>query len=345
MKRSKVPNKRPMLMQEIADIAGVSKSTVSRALSASPLISTETREKISAIAREKGYRLNKKARNIQSTAAMTIAVVVHEPDPTEWSFTDPFFLQLLGSIANELDSFGHELLLANIRIGVDEWIHRHVVRGHCDGAIILHNGQCTDQINAVASSMTPIVAWGGRVKDQQYCTVGSDNRLGGFMATNHLLAQGRSRIAFAGRGDMPELALRRIGYVDAHEKAGVGIDLKLTAETGISSPVAESDFSEFLAQNQNLDAVVAASDVVALGVMRALMKTGRQIPDDVAVVGYDDILMAQSMSPSLSTIRQDCRLGANHLVAKLMRLIEGGTVRSKVLDPELIVRESSSLSV
>ena len=342
MKKSNKRNKRPLLMQEIADIAGVSKSTVSRALSASPLISEKTRETIAAIAREKGYRLNKKARNIQSSSTLTIAVVVQEPGPTEWSFTDPFFLQLLGSIANELDSLGHELLLANIRTGVDDWTHRHIVRGNCDGAIILHNGQSNEQINSITSASTPIVAWGGKLEDQHYCTVGSDNRLGGFLATSHLLTQGRSRIVFAGQSRVPELALRHAGYVDAHENSDQSINPSLTIDSGISSPVAESAFADILANNGKVDAVVAASDVVAIGVMRAIIKSGRRIPDDIAVVGYDDILVAQSMSPSLSTVRQDCRLGASFLVRKLMRLIEGGVVRSKVLDPELIVRESSS---
>ena len=141
---------------------------------------------------------------------------------------------------------------------------------------------------------------------------------------------------------MPELALRRSGYVDAHEKSGLSVMPELTVNAGVSSLVAASAFADFLATKKLVDAVVAASDVVALGVMRAVVKSGRTIPDDVAVVGYDDIRIARSMSPSLSTVRQDCRLGANHLVRKLMRLIDGGNVRSKVLAPELIVRESSS---
>ena len=341
MKRSARQTKRPILMQEIAEIAGVSKSTVSRALAASPLIPEKTREKILTIARENGYRLNKKARNFQSNSTLTIAVVVQEPDPTEWSFTDPFFLQLLGSIADELDNLGHELLLANIRVGIDDWVRLHIDRGRCDGAIILHNGHSHETINSIAGTHTPIVAWGGKLEDQRYCTVGSDNRFGGYLATNHLLGRGRSRIAFAGQCDMPELALRRSGYVDAHDKGGLSVSPELTINAGVSSLVAESAFADFLASNKTVDAVVAASDVVALGVMRAIAKSGRAVPDDVAVVGYDDILIAQSMSPSLSTIRQDCRLGANFLVRKLMRLIDGGNVRSKVLAPELIVRESS----
>ena len=333
--------KRPVRMQEIADIAGVSKSTVSRALAESPLISEKTREAIRAIARQHGYRLNKKARNFQSSSTLTIAVVVQEPDRTEWSFTDPFFLQLLGSIANELDSLGHELLLANIRIELDEWVRRHIIRGQCDGAIVLHKGQSHERLNSIAETATPLVAWGGKTEDQRYCTVGSDNRLGGYLATDHLLAQGRSRIAFAGQFDLPELALRHSGYVDAHEKNGLSICPELTVYTGISSSVAEKDFANFLASNKGIDAVVATSDVVALGVMRALVKSGRSIPDDVALVGYDDIEIARSTSPSLSTIRQDCRQGADYLVRKVMRLIDGGNVRSKILHPELVVRESS----
>ena len=339
--QSKRRTKRPLLMQEIAEIAGVSKSTVSRALAGNPLIAEKTREEIRAIARQHGYRLNKKARNFQSSSTLTIAVVVQEPDSTEWSFTDPFFLQLLGSIANELDSLGHELLLANIRIELDEWVDRHILRGHCDGAIILHKEQSHEKLNAIAERPTPIVAWGGKLEKQRYCTVGSDNRLGGYLATKHLLDQGRTRIAFAGQYDLPELALRHSGYVDAHEENGSPANPQFAVYSGISSPVAERAFAGFLAANPPVDAVVATSDVVALGLMRAIVNSGRTIPDDMAVVGYDDIEIARSTSPSLSTIRQDCRSGANHLVRKVLRLIDGKNVRPKVMNPELIIRESS----
>lgn len=330
-----------MLMQEIADLAGVSKSTVSRALSASPLISEQTRDTIVRLAREHGYRLNKKARNFQSGSALTIAVVVAEPGPTEWSFTDPFFLQLLGCIANVLDGRGHELLLANIHIDIDTWIHRHIVRGNCDGAILIGQGHSHDEINALADVPAPLVVWGGRLEGQRYCTVGSDNRHGGYLATQHLLAQGRSRISFVGQRTMPELGLRYTGYLDAHREAGLAYDDSLIVDTGVSGPPAQSAFGALLECTGNVDAVVAASDVVALGVMRAILKTGRHIPDDIAVIGYDDISIAQTVSPSLSTIRQDYSLAARYLVDKLLRMVDGAGVRPKMITPELVVRESS----
>lgn len=334
---------RPILMQEIADIAGVSKSTVSRALSASPLISHKTRETILKIARQEGYRLNKKARNFRSSSTLTIAVVVAEPNRKEWSFTDPFFLQLLGCIANELDKLGHELLLANIRVEIDEWIDRHMVRGHCDGAILMCQGHCHQKMNAIARTSAPVVAWGGKLKQQTYCTVGSDNRLGGYLATRHLLRQDRSRISFVGHRGMPELALRFSGYHDAHVENGADVNPALIVDTGVSGTIAEEAFDVFLKGRPAVDAVVATSDVVALGVMRSILKTGRRIPDDIAVVGYDDIALTRSTSPSLSTIRQDHVLGAQFLVRKLLSAIDGVRVRSKVIQPKLIVRESSAL--
>ncbi len=342
MNRRSKARGRAILMQEIADLAGVSKSTVSRALSASPLISESTRESILAIARREGYRLNKKARNFRSSSALTIAVVVAEPNRKEWSFTDPFFLQLLGCIADELDKLGHELLLANIRVEIDEWIDRHIVRGHCDGAILMCQGHCHDKMNAIAETTTPIVAWGGRLEQQNYCTVGSDNWLGGYLATEHLLSQNRSRISFVGHRGMPELALRYRGYHDAHVENGAGVNPALVVDTGVSGTIAESAFDDFLVDEPAVDAVVATSDVVALGVMRSILKTGRQIPGDIAVVGYDDIALTRSVSPSLSTIRQDDALGARFLVTKLLSAIDGVRVRSKVIRPELIVRESSA---
>ena len=328
-------------MQDIAALAGVSKSTVSRALSASPLISESAREFILQIARQQGYRLNKKARDFRSSSALTIAVVVAEPKPTEWSFTDPFFLQLLGCIANVLDRRGHELLLANIRVSIDEWIQRHVVRGKCDGAIVIGQGHSHEQINSLVDAAAPLVVWGGKLEGQNYCTVGSDNRYGGYLATQHLLSQGRSMICFVGQREMPELRLRYSGYQDAHCEKGVLPDSSLAVRAGVSSTVAQLAFGELLEKRPDVDAVAATSDVVALGVMRAILKTGRRIPEDVAVVGYDDIAIAQSMSLSLSTVRQDYSEGAKHLVTKSLKMIDGGNVRPKIIQPQLVVRESS----
>ena len=339
--RRRRTRKRPILMQEIADIAGVSKSTVSRALAASPLISEKTRESIREIARQQGYRLNKRARTFRSSSSLTIAVVVEEPQRREWSFTDPFFLQLLGCIANELDNQGHELLLANTRVGIDKWVERNIVRGHCDGALLMCQSHSHEQMNAIAKTSIPFVAWGGKLQQQSYCTVGSDNHLGTYMATQHLFDQDRTKVSFVGNRGMPELALRYQGYKEAHLRNDAALDPGLVVDTGVSSAVAEATFGEFLSENPDVNAVVTTSDVVALGVMRSILKTGRRIPDDIAVVGYDDIDVAQSVSPSLSTIRQDCSIGARFLVKKLLSVIDGVRVRSKIIEPELVVRESS----
>ena len=177
-----------MFSQETDDLAGVSKSTVFRALSASAGISNPTRKSIVEIAQLQGYGLNKNARNFQSNSEMTIAEVVSEPTRTEWSFTEPIFLQLLGCMANELDDHGHELLRDNIRMDFDEWIRRHIVRGKIDCAIIIGQGYIHEQIHSIADVPAPIVVWGGRLKDQNLCTAGSGNHLGGALATRHLLA-------------------------------------------------------------------------------------------------------------------------------------------------------------
>ena len=341
MKKSGRQTKRPILMQEIADMAGVSKSTVSRALAASPLISERTREEILTIARQKGYRLNKKARNFQSSSTLTIAVVVQEPDPTEWSFTDPFFLQLVGSIADELDKLGHELLLANIRIDIDEWVHRHIDRGRCDGAIILHNGYSHETINSIAGSHTPIVAWGGNSRISNTVP----------LVATIAMADTSQRITY---WNWVDRKLRLLVNVTCRNWRCGDLAMSMLMRK-VACPSWLNDrqcrciqlgrrkcFRRLPGYRETRGCSRCRVRCRSPGVMRAVVKSGRTVPDDVAVVGYDDIRIARSMSPSLSTVRQDCRLGANHLVRKLMRLIDGGNVRSKVLAPELIVRESSS---
>jgi len=328
-------------MIDLAALAGVSKSTVSRALADSPLIPKKTKEKIAALAIEYNYRLNKRARNFRTKETLTIAVLIPDTHEKDWRLSDPFFLELLGSIADTLNDQEHELLLAKTSFSAEEWVLDHVKRGTCDGVILVGQGTQHKEINALARGDTPFVVWGGLLDDQHYCTVGSDNRLGGEKACKHLLAKGRQHIAFLGDARLPEVALRYEGYCSALRENGLTPNTALKVQTPFGGEAAYNAVTNFLVSNHPVDGIFACSDVIAMATIRALREKGLMIPEDVAIVGYDDIALSSYYSPPLTTIRQNCKKGGQELVERLLSIIKGGKPSPLMLETDLIERTST----
>ena len=184
------------------------------------------------------------------------------------------------------------------------------------------------------------MVWGAQLPGQQYCSVGSDNREGGHRATRHLLRLGRKRIAFVGDTVAPEVQLRFEGYKQALEEAGIGFDPKLVRPAHFFPESAMEAVDVLIEQGMEFDGLVAASDMIAIGAMRALSNAGKRVPTDVSVIGYDDVLVAGFSSPALTTIRQDVVKAGRLVVSKLLRLLDGEKVQSSRLPTDLIVRES-----
>jgi len=333
--------KQPVKMVDLARLAGVSKSTVSRALADSPLIPQATKDRIQHLARQHNYRLNKRARNFRSSEAMTIAVLIPDTREKDWRLSDPFFLELLGSIAETLNSKGHELLLASTTTSIEDWVQDHVRRGACDGVILVGQGRQHAEINRMAEGNTPFVVWGGKLEDQQYCTVGSDNRLGGEIATKHLLDKGRRHIAFLGDLRLPEVDLRYQGHCDALRLAGLAVDDNLALDIPFAGEVAYQKVKEFLALGRPVDGMIASSDVIAMAAFRALHEHGVNVPSACSLVGYDDIALSAFFNPPLTTVRQNCDFGGRALVERLLQLIRGHQAPPLVLKTDLIIRASS----
>lgn len=335
-------NKKNLKMVDLAELAGVSKSTVSRSLADSPLIPVETKDRIRALARQHSFRLNKKARDFATNGTLTIAVVIPDTEEKDWRMTDPFFLELLGSVADSLDANKYELLLAKTSSSTKDWAESHVRRGSCDGIILMGQGVQHEEINKLArEGDVPLVVWGGLLEGQEYCTVGSDNRLGGAKAARHLLERGRKRIAFFGDKRLPEVGLRYAGFVSALEQAGLAIDPALEVAAPFGSEGAHKAITGFLAGASGVDGIFASADVIAMATVRALREAGRSVPEEISIVGYDDIALATYYSPPLTTIRQDSRAGGRELVSRLLTLIDGGQAEPLTLPTDLIVRASS----
>jgi DNA-binding LacI/PurR family transcriptional regulator len=322
-------------LAEIARIAGVSRATVSRALSDSNVVAKETKVRIQALAREHGMRLNQAASALRTKRTGAIGVVIPLGHEADQHLSDPFFMGLIAPLADRLADAGYDLLLSRVIPHDPDWLAERVEAGRVDGAIVIGQSDQTAVIEQVAGRYTPLVVWGARVAGGRQITVGSDNRAGGRVAAEHLLARGRRRLAFLGNPAAPEFAERLAGFRSVGGEEAIVLPLHLTTEEAFQ------EFASFLASHPAPDGIVAASDVIAMSAVRALAERGFRVPDDVSVIGYDDIPVAKHTTPPLTTVRQDMDQGAALLVDLLLRRMRGETVESIEMAPELIVRGSS----
>jgi DNA-binding LacI/PurR family transcriptional regulator len=328
-------NIRAKNITDLARLAGVSPGTVSRALANSSLISQKTRERIQQLAREHDFRPNVMARNLRIKRSGAIGVLIPLGHETAQHISDPFFMSLIGNLADALTERGHDLLLSRVIPNNPDWLIDIIDSGRVDGVILIGQSDQAAVIDKVAERFLGLVAWGANMPGQIHCSVGSNNQKGGALAVQHLVERGSRKFAFLGDPIAPEIAQRLDGVRAALAKAGLSDALEilpahLTAET------AHPAVSEWLSNIDIVpDGIIAASDVIALSTLRALAEHGHSVPGDVRVIGYDET------SPPLTTIRQDLVAGAAHLVDLLFRRIGGEKTASVVLEPQLVVRGSS----
>jgi DNA-binding LacI/PurR family transcriptional regulator len=329
-------------LADLAALANVSASTVSRALNDSPLVNAETRAQIKALAAEHKFQVHLGAQSLRRQRTQTLAVVITAERPAGNAMTDPFLLELLGEIAAAASQRGYDILLADARGDLRDWNAHFLRSGRADGLIMVARlSERTRQTNALYAASAPFVVWGPALPNQPYCSVGSDDFTGGKLATNHLLRLGRRHIGFLGAGsDCLEVALRYQGYVAALTDAGQPVREQDITYAISTSQAGFEAMRRLLVQAPDLDAVFVNSDVMAVGAIEALHATGRRTPQDVAIVGYDDISVASYLRPPLTTVRQRLHEAARLLVERLGALIEGDDAAPVVLPVDLIVRES-----
>ena len=332
-------------MADIARLAGVSVSTVSRALNGSTLINADTRERIGQLARSLNYSINLSAQNLRLQKNQTVAVVVPYDAQSRQHISDPFFLSIVGSLADALTDRGYDMLLSRVDAEALDSAGALYDSGKAIGIVIIGQWRHHDQLNALAARKVPLVVWGGQLPQQLYCSVGGDNVGGGLQATRHLLQQGRKRIVFLGDAQLPEVQLRRQGYVQALQEAGLSADLRLELRVPFEIIAAREALDRLCASRTRFDAVVACSDLLALQAVQAVRASGREVPRDVAVVGYDDMPLATYSDPPLTTVHQPVTLAGAELVDALLTLLRGERAAPRTLPVHLVVRDSAPLSL
>jgi DNA-binding LacI/PurR family transcriptional regulator len=328
-------------ISDIARLAGVSKSTVSRALNDSPLIGRETKDRIRVIAAEHRFALNEPARRLSRGQSNVAGLVMYGDSPF---MPDVFMLELMAGVSAGLLDQGYELLVVQPRAEEDDFARRYVQSGRADGFIVLSASCTPKRLEVLVESGVPFAVWGRRDPGSEFSTVSGDNLAGGRLAAQHLLEGGRRRIAFVGGPDWaPEIAERRQGYEEALRGAGIELDPALLAPTPWQDAerYAAEAVGRLLDDGVALDAIAANSDRYAIGAIEALRVRGLEVPGDISVVGYDDSALARVVTPPLTSVRQDGALAGRLLAGSLVQQIETGAVAHVAMPAELVVRESA----
>jgi DNA-binding LacI/PurR family transcriptional regulator len=328
---------------DIAHLAGVSQSTVSRALNNSPLVNLETRERVQRIAKELNYKVDKNASNLRKQKSNTIALLLFEDPTSDDSMINPFFLSMLGSITRACATAGYDLLVSFQNMD-DDWQAEYEDSNKADGIILLGYGDYTDYRAKVAqleSQGTHFVRWGAPDTEHPGISIGCDNFQGGKRITEHLIERGRKHFVFIGDSgnQAPEFMARYQGYLDA--LTSKGLNTTSTHYDAISTEEAGYDATQtLLEKNTHVDAIVCASDLIAMGVLRALRETDFKVPEDIAVVGYDNIAVSAFTTPALTTVHQNTKLAGELLVTTLIKAITKETVEDYLMPAEIIIRQS-----
>jgi DNA-binding LacI/PurR family transcriptional regulator len=337
------PVERQPTLEAVAARAGVGRGTVSRVVNGSPKVSEAAREAVQRAIDELGYVPNRAARTLVTRRTDSIALVVSEAE--ERVLAEPYFAKIIRGVVAALAGTGLQLLLTFARTRHERIrLAQYLTGQHVDGVLLISlHGEDPLPAKLEAAGL-PTVLGGVPVGLSPVSFVDIDNRGGARQAVDHLLGTGRRTIAtIAGPLDLTAGVYRLEGYREAIEGAGVEVseDLIGYGDAGESSGAAA--MVGLLDRRADVDAVFAASDPMALGAMRIIKESGRRIPDDIAVVGFDDSPVGPHTDPPLTTVHQPVEQMGHQMTSLLLARL-GGEYRgelSVVLPTRLIVRDSS----
>lgn len=329
-------------LQDVARRAGVSTATVSKVLSNTPYFTESTRQKVLSAVKELGYMPNLAARALSSGKTRVLAVVF--PYVYASVFKDPLVMHILEGIEGECDKHNYNLLLSTPRLtreGPDEaYIHLLQSR-YMDGLIAVDNLPLASAVTPARERNIPTVTIG--YHESQY-SVRSDDRLGGRMLAEHIITAGHRHVGVISVPENVNFAIneRMRGIQETFEDAGVRCDTERIAYSDFSTTGGADATLRLLERIPDLSAVICVNDRMAMGSIQKLSSLQMRIPDDITVVGYDNIVASQLVAPALTTVdHHPLKLG-QQAARMLFDLLDGKNPDSHVLSPKLIMRESSA---
>ncbi len=333
----------PLTLEGIAELAGVSRSTVSRVINDHPAVRAEVREQVRQIIRETNYQPHAAARSLVTHRTRIISVII--PESVTKLFNDPFFPLLLYGITETCNAQGYHLMLSlfNGPTEQGETYRRIIGSSRLDGVIVA-SAHVDDAIflRLLQDSIPFVIV--GRYPDERGHCVDVDNAGGARLAVEHLIRLGHTRIAtITGPKTMTSGIDRLIGYHEALAAHGIVVDDSLIIEGDYTEDCGYAGAQQLLASAPT--AIFVASDIMAIGALKALREAGRQVPQDIAIIGFDDVPIASAVQPALTTVRQPIRQLGAAVADLLMELLAnppepGSAGRRRVLPTELVVRQS-----
>jgi len=325
-------------IKDIARLANVSHPTVSRALQNSPLVNAKTAAKIRRIAEDTGYHPSAAARGLVTRKTRTIGLVVT-------TVNDPFAAEVAFGIEQAANDHGYSVFLANSN--ADPERERKMVESFAeqrvDGIVVTSSRVGTLYLPLLAKMMVPMVLVNDQYPGEFVHSVMIENVESSRAAVEHLIGLGHRRIAYVGdRYGYQSDAERRTGYKQALTEAGIDCDAELTV-AGDSQPAeAVEAVNRLLGLQDPPTAIFCYDDMTALGALRAIQSRGLRVPDDISIVGFDDLFFAAYLEPALTTVRQPMRRMGQMAVENLLKLMAGENPVPQVrVAAELIVREST----
>lgn len=331
--------RRQATLAEVAELAGVSVTVASRVINDAPYVSKAKRDAVEAAIRKLRYVPNRTARALakQQTGAVLLAVAGEDPA----LFADPYFAQVIVGVSSALEETSLHVMLSLASSGRGQARFENLLRTRGVDGIMLMALQGDDPLPRIVEESGIPTVYGGRpLVGSPRWFVDADNLGGARAATEHLIGLGRRRIVtIAGPPDMNVGGARERGFRDALAAAGLsahGVEFGDFSEAGGAAAM-----SRLLRDHPHLDAVFAASDNMAAGAVRALQESGRVVPDDVAVVGFDDLAIASRTVPALTTIRQPIEAMGREMARMLVALLAGQEPSSLILPTTLVIRDSA----
>ncbi|MGB1252940.1 MAG: LacI family DNA-binding transcriptional regulator [Candidatus Promineifilaceae bacterium] len=328
-------------IKDVARVAGVSHTTVSRALRNNPAISLATSESIKRVASEMGYVPNSAARGLKTKRSKTLGVIVRRID-------DPFFGQVVNGIEDVLQSCGYSLFLAasNKDFAKEKEIFRNMSERRVDGVIICSTGISPEYREQLDRFGVPIVLVNNQAQNGGDCSVGHDDTFGAKQLAQHLLWLGHQSIAYIGNGNAGRTNTDRLlGYQQALTAAGIAVnpDFIVNASTGRAEGGTDAA-NRLLALDVLPTAIMCFNDMLALGAMFTLQRAGLQIPEECSITGFDNIALSAHVNPRLTTFDQpkyELGQAAARMMLRIVEKKEGTQTERVHLRGELTVREST----
>ncbi len=328
-------------IKDVAKLANVSPSTVSRVVANSSRISEETKRRVRAALDELNYHPNVFARGLVTNMTGAIGILI-PPGMNEF-FINPFFAEWMSGVAQVAREQGLDTVLSTSARSEEEVLERMIRGKRVDGVLLLGSRRNDPSVRYVLDHDAPAVLLGRPAGEEPIAHVNNDNVMAAYQATKHLLNLGHERVGFLGGSEELTVTVDRVaGYRKALAEAGISQDDRMEVSSFFLEQGGYLGMMRLLALNDRPTAVLAADDVLAFGAMRAAAELGYALPDELAIVGFNDIRLAEIANPSLTSVRvhmQELGVAAANL---LLEQIRSGTVsdKSEIIDFELVIRKS-----